>query len=78
MGYYKNLEIALQVEEPDRVPAPKPASNHAAFRYWDSRTALVRYEKLVKEARRSEIVERLVLTLTVLLLGAAAVTGWIL
>ena len=78
MGYYKNQEIALQVEEPDRVPGPKPASNHAAYRYFDSRTALARYEKLVKEAKRSQLIERIVIAATVLLLGAAAVTGWIL
>lgn len=31
MGYYKNMEIAGQVEVPDRVPRPKPAIEHAVF-----------------------------------------------
>lgn len=32
MGYYKNRLIELQVEVGDRVPAPKPASEHVALR----------------------------------------------
>lgn len=40
MGYYKNLEIENQVEEADRVPAPKPASGHVAIQSSD----LVTYE----------------------------------
>ena len=31
MGYYKNKLIEQQVELGDRVPAPKPASEHAVF-----------------------------------------------
>lgn len=31
MGYHKNLIIAGQVEEADRIPAPRPASSHVAF-----------------------------------------------
>lgn len=31
MGYYKQNEIETQVEEADRVPAPKPASVHVAL-----------------------------------------------
>ena len=31
MGYYKNLEVAEQLEVPERVPRPKPAIEHAVF-----------------------------------------------
>lgn len=31
MGYFKNELIANQVEEADRMPAPRPASTHVAF-----------------------------------------------
>ena len=31
MGYYKQNEIETQVEEADRVPAPKPAGVHVAL-----------------------------------------------
>lgn len=31
MGYYKNEEVAGQVEEADRVPQPRRAVNHAVF-----------------------------------------------
>ena len=31
MGYHKNEEIETQVEEADRVPAPKPAAVHVAL-----------------------------------------------
>ena len=31
MGYFKNKLIEQQVELGDRVPAPKPASEHAVF-----------------------------------------------
>lgn len=32
MGYFKNELIAQQVEEGDRVPEPKPATEHVALR----------------------------------------------
>lgn len=31
MGYFKQLEIANQVEVGDRIPAPKSATTHAAY-----------------------------------------------
>lgn len=31
MGYFKNEIIANQVEEADRMPAPRPATSHVAF-----------------------------------------------
>lgn len=31
MGYFKNEIIANQVEEADRIPAPRPATSHVAF-----------------------------------------------
>ena len=31
MGYFKNQLIANQVELGDRIPAPKPATDHVAY-----------------------------------------------
>ena len=78
MGYYKNLEIALQVEEPDRIPAPKAAREHLAYQYYNSRKTQLRIERLRNKEQRFETVERIVLVSVVLLVGAIAVTGWIL
>jgi hypothetical protein len=31
MGYYKQQAIAAEVEAPDRVPSPRPASSHVSL-----------------------------------------------
>lgn len=77
MGYYKNIEIESQVEEPDRTPAPKAAREHLAYRYYNSRKTQLGIERLRKKEARFETVEKIVLVSVVLLLGAIAVTGWI-
>ena len=51
MGYHKNQLIAEQVEEADRIPAPKPATSHVAFptrrsRKQASRIARHNYRKM--------------------------------
>lgn len=60
MGYYKNLEIAGQVEEPDRYPEPIPAARHVANQYHSSRFARVRYERTIRLAKRDELVLKIV------------------
>lgn len=78
MGYYKNLEIALQVEEPDRIPAPKAATQHLAYRSYDSRVTQRRIERLRKKEARQKTFERIILVSVVFLVGAIGVMGWIL
>jgi len=56
MGYYKNQEIEMQVEEPDRVPEPKPAITHVANEQDSSRFARIRYERTLKLIRRDELI----------------------
>jgi hypothetical protein len=43
LGYYKQQEIASEVELPERVPAPRPASSHV--------TLQVRRREMRKPAR---------------------------
>ena len=75
MGYYKNLEIALQVEEPDRVPGPRPASTHLAYNYGLTRKTVLEFEKTVKAARRTRDVKRFVFLLGLLLAAAFGIGG---
>jgi hypothetical protein len=77
MGYYKNLEIALQVEEPDRIPAPRPAFTHPAFRYYDSRLVRGRIEKNIRRAKREILIQRVALIALIVFLGVIAALGWI-
>jgi hypothetical protein len=77
MGYYKNEEIANQVEEPDRIPAPRPAYTHPAYRYYDSRVVQKRLEKNLRRAKREEALERFALIAAVIFIGVIAVLGWI-
>lgn len=76
MGYYKNLEIALQVEEPDRIPEPKPASSHVAYHYGETRKTILEFEKMIKKAKKARDVKLLLLVTG--LLGTLGVVGWLL
>lgn len=76
MGYYKNLEIALQVEEPDRIPEPKPASSHVAYHYGETRKTILEFEKTIKKAKKVRDVKLLLLASG--LLGTLGVVGWLL
>jgi hypothetical protein len=60
MGYYKNLEIEMQVEEPDRVPEPKPATMHVAHQYHSSRFGRIRYERTMKLIERDELISKII------------------
>ena len=52
MGYFKNELISEQVELGDRLPAPKPASDHVAEQSWQrSRQMSLRVERYHKWLR---------------------------
>jgi hypothetical protein len=73
MGYYKNIEIATQVEEPDRLPAPVPASQHIAYGTRKQfREIYNHHRKVARAKQRKEITE-----ISALLL-ASAVLGFLL
>lgn len=75
MGYYKQLEIANQVEEADRFPAPLPARDHVALSGGMSRRVLIALEKQGKNriVLRRDLVIGVSIVLAVLIIG-----GWIL
>ena len=55
MGYYKNKLIEQQVELGDRVPAPKPASEHAVFYVPAQSRRFIRNLEAQHEAERRRI-----------------------
>jgi len=75
MGYYKNQEIELQVEEPDRIPEPKPAATHIANEYHSSRFARVRYERTINLSQRDELILKIVRRTSLVILGLLAIGG---
>lgn len=57
MGYFKQLEIANQVEVGDRVPAPIPATAHVANQYGlSSRRWLRHQEREHRDYHRNQLV----------------------
>jgi predicted nucleic acid-binding Zn ribbon protein len=77
MGYYKNQEIANQVEEPDRLPEPIPAARHIANGHSLTRLERNRLERYRKRVRREDLIVRLILSLAIITIGLIAVLGWI-
>jgi hypothetical protein len=84
MGYYKNLEVAGQVEEADRVPPPKPASSHVAYTaqpvavsstyltYFPTRRLTRQIEKATARQERCRLLRRIGWTLIGVTLGISA------
>lgn len=75
MGYYKQLEIANQVEEADRFPAPKRARDHVALSGGMSRRVLIALEK---QGKNEIVLRREVVIGAAFVLGALITAGWIL
>jgi hypothetical protein len=65
MGYFKNQLIADQVEEADRVPAPKPATSHVSLTRAQARAIQQVTDQQVKKIMR----EAYLLTLVAFGLG---------
>ena len=65
MGYFKNQLIADQVEEADRVPAPKPATSHVSLTRAQARAIQRATDQQVKKTMR----EAYLLTLVAFGLG---------
>lgn len=66
MGAFKNQLIAEQVEEADRVPAPKPATSHVAF----TRAQLKAIRKASDQALRKTMREAVYLAVLGFTFGA--------
>jgi hypothetical protein len=77
MGYYKNKEIANQVEEPERELPPRPAKTHLAYQYYESRAVRARQEKQMRRAQRADRLETSLVVFFIIVLGVIAVLGWV-
>jgi len=76
MGYFKNQLIAQQVEEADRIPAPKPASEHVAFPTRRSRTQARRIANHnIRKMNRRLLIDAIVYVAIGFVAGLTA--GWL-
>jgi hypothetical protein len=57
MGYFKQLEIADQVEIADRIPAPKPATTHVSY---PTRRLYREIERATEQNRRNTCINKLI------------------
>lgn len=76
MGAFKNQLIAEQVEEADRVPAPKPATSHVSLTRAQARAIQRATDQQMKKTMR----EAYLLTLVSFAIGAvfgAVVVGMV-
>lgn len=76
MGAFKNQLIAEQVEEADRVPAPKPATSHIALTRAQLKAIRKASDQAVKKTMR-EAVYLMALSFTLGAVFGAVVVGMV-
>ena len=70
MGYFQNLEIALQTEEADRIPRPVPATQHHSYPTRRSIREIKRRANQYRMTRiQDEIAKAVVYSVTALVIG---------
>jgi hypothetical protein len=77
MGYFKQLEIANQVEVGDRLPAPKPAREHVAWLSEETRADRKLKQRLARKQRRAENIDTAILLSVVMFIGIMGIWGWL-